>query len=91
MQSVQADGGALTNEDYLRLAPYFIAAVLFYLTLYVIASAVSEVLVSRRIAAHIASTLHIEHFDRIDSVRQREEDHSRSADGFADALDVGPI
>ncbi len=86
-----ADGGPLTNEDFLRLAPVFLLGLLFYLTVYVVASAVSEVLVSRRVASHIASTLHIEHFDKIVGVRQREEDHSRSADGFADALDVGPI
>lgn len=86
-----ADGGPLTNEDFMRMAPMFLLGLALYLTIYIIASAVSEVLVSRRVAKHIASTLHIEHFDKIGGVRQREEDHSRSADGFADALDVGPI
>lgn len=62
---------------------------LAYLAILVGAGALSLVMVTQPIIAHIANTLNVNNIEALAGIHQRATDRGADAEGFADALDIG--
>lgn len=66
-----------------------IPMIIGYLLIFVGLGALSIVMITQPIIAHLATNLHVNNTEGLASIRQRSADSGADADGFADALDVG--
>jgi len=63
--------------------------ILGYLLIFVALGALSVVMITQPIIAHLVNTLQVNNTQALADIRQRHYDTGADADGFADALDVG--
>jgi hypothetical protein len=80
--------GAFAQEGGSPVILIFIGLV-GYLTLLVLAQALSLVFITQPILAHYIDTLTVLNPEGLNMIHQREADSNLDADGFADALDIG--
>ena len=80
--------GAFAQEGGSPVILIFIGLV-GYLTLLVLAQALSLVFITQPILAHYIDTLTVLNPEGLNTIHQREADSNLDADGFADALDIG--
>lgn len=78
-------GGIGMGPNPIALIPMAIA----YLAIIVALGALSIVMITQPVIAHLAGNLHINNTEALANIRQRAADAGADADGFADALDVG--
>lgn len=80
---------AMTPTEAMQSAPVAIlTVVLFYMTLFVIPFAYSQIFITRPILQCKAEAMVIHNADALTASRQRAHDHAAEAGGFADALGV---
>lgn len=85
-------GFAMLRGEGIATAPSLTQTVIFamvYLLALVGLGALSLVLITQPVIAHLIETMQVNNADALNHVRQREADKGADAEGFADALDIG--
>lgn len=85
-------GGVFASMSAAFLAgnvPLLIFVGALYLVAFLIAGALSLVMITQPIIEHAVNHFHVHNADHLNTIQQRAADAGADAEGFADALDVG--
>ncbi|MEL6808402.1 MAG: DUF898 family protein [Pseudomonadota bacterium] len=85
-------GGVFASMSEAFLAgnvPLLIFVGALYLVAFLIAGALSLVMITQPIIEHAVNHFHVHNADHLNTIQQRAADAGADAEGFADALDVG--
>lgn len=69
--------------------PVIVLGAVLYIVVLVLAGALSLVLITQPITAHLVTSTRVGNLGALTAVRQRQRDKGADAEGFADALDIG--